>query len=162
MRVDHLMSRGHRKLAFAHSSIEEIRPLGEYWLAGLRAAGEKHVLPEFAVESFATDGTNAADVVSRWVREGITAVCADSDDTAFVVLHGLRKADLRCPEDLAVIGVDARALGAVSGPPLTSVAFDAKAIVEGSVAAMVAELGFAVDHEPSSENVARLIEREST
>jgi DNA-binding LacI/PurR family transcriptional regulator len=61
-----------------------------------------------------------------------------------------------------VIGVDARALGAVSGPPLTSVAFDAKAIVEGSVAAMVAELGFAVDHEPSSENVARLIEREST
>jgi DNA-binding LacI/PurR family transcriptional regulator len=162
MRVTHLMSRGHRRLAFAVSDIEEISPLGDYWLSGLRVAAEKHGLPEFVVESFATDGTNAKGVVTRWVDQKVTAVCADSDETAFVVLHGLRQAGLRCPEDLAVMGVDARPLGAVSGPPLTSVAFDAKAIVDVSVAAMVAELGFPADQEPGSAAVATLIERDST
>ena len=92
----------------------------------------------------------------------MTAVCAQSDETAFVVLHGLRQAGLRCPEDLAVIGVDAQPLGAVSGPPLTSVAFDAKAIVDGSVAAMLAELGYPVDAEPTDTDVATLIVRSST
>jgi DNA-binding LacI/PurR family transcriptional regulator len=162
MRIDHLVSRGHRRLAFAVSDVEEIRLLGDYWLAGLQAAREKRDLPELAVHSFAADGTNAKDVVNRLVSEGITAVCADSDETAFVVLHGLRQAGLRCPEDLAVMGVDARPLGAVSGPPLTSVVFNAGAIVDVAVAAMVAGLGYPVDHRPGGENVAALIQREST
>jgi DNA-binding LacI/PurR family transcriptional regulator len=60
------------------------------------------------------------------------------------------------------MGVDARALGAVSGPPLTSVAFDAETIVDVSAAAMMAELGYPSVREPSSANVARLIQRAST
>ena len=39
------------------------------------------------------------------------------------------------------MGVDATVLGAVSGPPLTSVAFDAETVVDVSVAAMMAEYG---------------------
>jgi DNA-binding LacI/PurR family transcriptional regulator len=96
------------------------------------------------------------------VADGVTAVCAQSDETAFVVLHGIRRAGLRCPEDLAVMGVVAGTLGAVSGPPLTSVAFDAETIVDVAVAAMLAELGYPSDGEPSSANVARLIQRAST
>ena len=114
------------------------------------------------VGTVSTDGTDAADVVTEWVAQGLTAVCAQSDETAFVVLHGLRQSGLRCPEDLAVIGVDARPLGAVSGPPLTSVAFDAGAIVDVAVAAMMAELGYPVEKEPPSTDVATLIERSST
>ena len=162
MRVGHLVARGHRRLAFAYSDVEKLRPLGDYWLEGLRAAATKHALPEIVVATVASDGSDAADVVSGWVRTGVTAVCAQSDETAFVVLHGLREAGLRCPQELAVIGVDARPLGAVSGPPLTSVAFDAKAIVDGSVAAMLAELGYPVDAEPTGTDVATLIERSST
>jgi DNA-binding LacI/PurR family transcriptional regulator len=162
MRVDHLVSRGHRQLAFAYSDIEKLRPLGDYWLEGLKVATKKRSLPEIVVGTMSTDGTNARDVVDAWVCKGVTAVCAQSDETAFVVLHGLREAGLSCPEDLAVIGVDARPLGAVSGPPLTSVAFDAKAIVDVAAAAMMAELGYPVDQEPSSANVATLIERGST
>ncbi len=162
MRVDHLVARGHRRLAFAYTDIEKLRPLGDYWLEGLRVAAEKRGLPEIVVGTVATDGTNAADVVTDWVRSGVTAVCAQSDETAVVVLHGLRQAGLRCPEDLAVIGVDAQPLGAVSGPPLTSVAFDAKAIVDGSVAAMVAELGYPIDSGASDTDVATLIVRSST
>lgn len=61
MRVDHLVSRGHRRLAFAYSDVENLRPLGDYWLAGLRVAAEKRGLPEVVVDTLKTDGTNAAD-----------------------------------------------------------------------------------------------------
>jgi DNA-binding LacI/PurR family transcriptional regulator len=162
MRVDHLVSRGHRRLAFAYTDIEKLRPLGDYWLEGLRVAAENRDLPKIVVGTLLTDGTNAADVVTRWVDEKVTAVCAQGDETAFVALHGLRQSGLRCPEDLAVIGVDARALGAVSAPPLTSVSFDAKAIVEVAVAAMMAELGYPVETAPSAMHVATLIQRNST
>ena len=162
LRVDHLVARGHRRLAFAGSGVPALRPLGEYWLEGLRLAVGKRDLPELVVGTVATDGSGAADVVRGWVADGVTAVCAQSDETAFVVLHGIREAGLRCPEDLAVMGVDATALGAVSAPPLTSVAFDAETIVDVSVAAMITELGYPSEGEPSSENVARLIQRAST
>jgi DNA-binding LacI/PurR family transcriptional regulator len=162
MRVDHLVSRGHRRLAFAYTDIEKLRPLGDYWLEGLRVAAENRDLPKIVVGTLLTDGTNAADVVTRWVDEKVTAVCAQGDETAFVALHGLRQSGLRCPEDLAVIGVDARALGAVSAPPLTSVSFDAKAIVEVAVAAMMAALGYPVETAPSAMHVATLIQRNST
>ncbi|MDP9168135.1 MAG: LacI family transcriptional regulator [Actinomycetota bacterium] len=162
LRVEHLVSRGHRRLAFAFSDVERLRLLGEYWLAGLRAAAGRHGLPELVVGMLATDGSNAAEVVRGWVEDGVTAVCAESDDTAMVCLHGVREAGLRCPADLAVMGVDARALGAVSGPPLTSVAFDAETIVDVSAAAMMAELGYPSVREPSSANVARLVQRAST
>jgi DNA-binding LacI/PurR family transcriptional regulator len=162
LRVDHLVARGHRKLAFACSDMPTLRPLGDYWLEGLRVAATRHGLPEITVAALAADGADARDAVRVWVDGGVTAVCAQSDDTAFAVLHGIRQAGLRCPADLAVMGVDATTLGAVSGPPLTSVAFDAETIVDVSVAAMMGELGYPSDGEPSSENVARLIQRDST
>ncbi len=162
LRVDHLVTRGHRKLAFACSDQPTLRPLGDYWFEGLRIAAAERGLPDVTVDSVAMDGEDAGAVVQRWVDDGITAVCAQSDDIAFVVLHGIRQAGLRCPEDLAVMGVDATALGAVSGPPLTSVGFDAETIVDVSVAAMIAELGYPSEGEPSSANVATLIQRAST
>ena len=162
MRVDHLVARGHRRLAFAFSDVERLRPLGEYWLEGVRRAAAARRLPEVVVGSVAMDGTDAAEVVTAWTSDGVTAVCALSDEVALVCLHGIRRAGLRCPEDLAVMGVDATTLGAVSAPPLTSVAFDAETIVDVSVAAMMTELGYPSVREPSSANVARLIERAST
>lgn len=162
LRIAHLKERGHRRLAFAYSDVDKLRPLGDYWLAGLQVRAREHGLPELAVGTLATDGSDAAEVVTGWVGQGVTAVCAQSDETAFVVLHGLREAGLRCPGDLAVMGVDARPLGAVSGPPLTSVGFDAKEIVDVAVAAMMAELGYPIEYQPSARNVARLIRRSST
>jgi DNA-binding LacI/PurR family transcriptional regulator len=162
MWVDHLVSRGYRKLAFAYSDVDRLRPLGDYWLEGLRIAAKKRKLPDVVVGTLKTDGTNAADVVTRWVHEEVTAVCAQGDETAFVALHGLRQSGLGCPQNLAVIGVDARRLGAVSAPPLTSVSFDAKKIVDVAVATMMAELGYPVEQEPTSTSVATLIHRDST
>lgn len=162
MRIEHLMERGHRRLLFAYVDTPELRQLGDYWLTGLREAAERRGLPQIVVDTVAADGSDAADVVRRWVGDGLTAVCAQSDETAFVVLHGIRRAGLSCPRDLAVMGVDAIPLGAVSGPPLTSVRFDPSRIVESAVPAMMAELGYPVEGEQTTDDAAILLVREST
>jgi DNA-binding LacI/PurR family transcriptional regulator len=161
MRIEHLVSRGHHRLAFAYSGVPKWRPLGDYWLRGVRAAAGDRSLPEVVVAEITA--RDAADVVKGWVDSGVTAVCAQSDDTALVVLHGVREAGLRCPKDLAVMGVDAIPAGEVSAPPLTTIAFDATAIVDVAVEAMMSELGFPESgEEPTTTDVATLIHRAST
>jgi DNA-binding LacI/PurR family transcriptional regulator len=162
MRVDHLVDRGHRRLAFAYTDDPVLRALGDYWLAGLAPAVRRRALPALTLGTLAADGSDAAAVVRGWLDAGLTAVCAQSDEVAFVVLHGLRQLGAQCPRDLAVIGVDANPLGAVSAPPLTSVSFDAKAVVDLAVAAMMGQLGLPGEPAPPGDDVAVLIEREST
>lgn len=161
MRVGHLVSRGHHRLAFAFSGAANWRPLGDYWLPGVQAAARDRDLPAVAVAEITA--RDAADVVKDWVDQGVTAVCAQSDDTALVVLHGVREAGLRCPTDLAVMGVDAIPAGEVSAPPLTTIRFDATAIVDVAVEAMMSELGYPESSAgATSAEVATLIHRAST
>jgi DNA-binding LacI/PurR family transcriptional regulator len=160
LRVEHLVSRGHRSLAFAYSGDRRWRVLGDYWIDGVRRAADEHGLPALSVEGVAPD--DAAHVVRRWHAAGVTAICAQSDEVAFVVLDGIRRAGLRCPDDLAVIGVDATALAPFSTPALTTVAFDTPAIAEVALAAVLTELGFPEEAPPEGLGIATLVVREST
>nr|WP_198428400.1 LacI family DNA-binding transcriptional regulator [Nocardia bovistercoris] len=161
LRVRHLLAHGHRRLGFAYSDDPKLRLFGDYWLEGLRVAARDHELPDPVVGEVGADGANAAEIVRSWTERGVTAVCAQSDETAFVVLHGIRRAGLRCPQDLAVMGVDAIGLGIVSDPPLTTVGFRAAAIVDTAVDSMMSALG--LPHEPAEEHgeFAILIDRDS-
>ncbi len=160
LRVDHLFARGHRRLAFAYTGEDRWRALGDYWIDGVRSAADRHGLPELSVDAVAPD--DAAHVVRRWHDSGVTAVCAQSDEVAFVVLDGARRAGLRCPDDLAVIGVDATALAPFSAPALTTVAFDRTAIAAVALTAVLTELGFPDEARPAAQDIATLIVREST
>ena len=162
MWVDHLVARGHRQLVFVYTDDMPLRALGDYWLDGVRAALAGRGLPDPVIDTVRADGSDAAARVRNWVDAGVTAVCAQSDEVAFVVLHGIRTTGLACPQDLAVLGVDANPLGAVSAPPLTSIGFDAGAIVDVAVAAILAELGYSSQDTTPQGRVARLIERAST
>lgn len=160
LRVAHLVERGHRRLAYAFSPDPTLRLIGEYWLAGLRAAMDARGLPEPDLVEVGT--ADAARIVTEWKERGITAVCAQNDDTAFVVQHGMRRAGLACPGDLAVIGVDAIALGEVAAPPLTSVGFEADAIVDIATASFMSALGYPTEAKATGADLAVLIVREST
>lgn len=162
LQVDHLFSRGHRRLGFAHSDLMNLAPVGDFWLTALRDAAHRRQLPDIAVATVATDGTDAAEVVGHWVAEGVTAVCAHTDPTAFIVLHGLRQAGLRCPHDLAVIGLDNTPTGYVSDPPLTSVEFDGETILGAVTAGYLGALGYPADPPPTERAVAHLVVRAST
>ena len=79
------------------------------------------------------------------------------------MLHGVRRAGLRCPQDLAVIGADANPSGYVSEPPLTSIAFDAQTIVDTAVAAVLDLLGLPTEEESKNHHsIARLVRRNSS
>jgi DNA-binding LacI/PurR family transcriptional regulator len=79
-----------------------------------------------------------------------------------VVLDGMRRAGLRCPDDLAVIGVDATALSPFSIPALTTVAFDRTAIAEVALSAVLTELGVPDESRPPARDIATLVIRQST
>lgn len=160
MRVEHLVSRGHRQLAFAYTGIAKWRALGDFWLEGVSLAARLRDLPPIRVGEVTVD--SAADVVTGWVRDGVTAVCAQSDEIACLVLHGIQQAGLRCPRDLAVIGVDASPMGALSTPPLTTVQFDPRALADAAVAAVFARLGQPAQPSSGSSDLASLIVRCST
>lgn len=160
LRVGHLVARGHRKIAFGHTGDATWRALGDYWLRGIIDAARAHDLPPITVDEVTT--SNAAEVVTGWVRAGVTAVCAQSDEIAGMVLHGLREAGLRCPHDLAVLGIDANPMGALCDPPLTTVQFNPAAVADAAVAAVLTELGYPAPPAPSPTDVAHLVVRAST
>jgi DNA-binding LacI/PurR family transcriptional regulator len=160
LRVDHLVERGHRKVAFAYSGDRRWRALGDYWIDGIRRAAQRHNLPDVVVASVAPE--DSAMAVRELHAAGVTAVCAQSDEVAFTVLDGIRRAGLRCPDDLAVIGVDGSALSPFSVPALTTVEFDRTAIADVALSAVLAELGFPDESRPAAHDIATLIVREST
>jgi DNA-binding LacI/PurR family transcriptional regulator len=160
MRVQHLVSRGHQRMAFAYTGIRKWRALGEYWFDGVSHATRSRELPPLAVGVVTPE--TATEVVTGWVRDGVTAVCAQSDEIACVVLYGMHQARLRCPDDLAVIGVDASPMGVVSTPPLTTVQFEPHVVADVALAAVCSELGYPAEPEPDSADIARLIIRSTT
>src|SRR5271156_3848598 len=45
LRIEHLVSRGHRRIAFAYTGIAKWRALGDYWLEGITGAARARDLP---------------------------------------------------------------------------------------------------------------------
>jgi DNA-binding LacI/PurR family transcriptional regulator len=160
MRIEHLVARGHRRIAFAYTGIDRWRALGDYWFEGVSRAAQSRDLPPIRVDQVTLD--NAAEVVTGWVGDGVTAVCAQSDEIACLVLYGIHQARLRCPSDLAVMGVDASPMGVVSTPPLTTVEFDPCAVADAALAAIFERLGHAAPPSPELTDIAHLIVRSST
>jgi DNA-binding LacI/PurR family transcriptional regulator len=160
LRIDHLVSRGHRQIAFARAGARRWRALGDYWLGGITTAATTRGLPTVRVGDVTQE--NVVDVVTTWVNDGVTAVCAQSDEVACLILYGIREAGLTCPADLAVIGVDAAPIGALSSPPLTTVEFDPTAVADVAVAALLTELRYAAPPSPRPADITRLIVRAST
>ena len=160
LRVEHLVSRGHRQLAFAYAAIPRWRPLGDFWFEGVERAAVARGLPPLQVAEVTAD--NIVRVVTEWLDRRVTAVCAQSDEIAFVILHGIREAGLSCPHDLAVIGVDATSTSEVSAPPLTTVEFNTEAVADVAVAGVLAELGHPDEAASPPGQIFRLIERSST
>jgi LacI family repressor for deo operon, udp, cdd, tsx, nupC, and nupG len=109
--VDHLLYLGHRRIAM----IDAIDPNATSWPVDGRALAYTESLADAGlpldealfvrVEWGAASG---ADAMARLLslREPPTAVFAHSDEIAFGALRTLRRARLRVPEDVSVIGID--------------------------------------------------------
>jgi DNA-binding LacI/PurR family transcriptional regulator len=110
--MEHLLSLGHRRIAYIGGSLEDqldfAAPLDR--LRGYRAAMRQAGLPRErsweAVGDFTVRGGVAAMRLLLETRQRPTAVFAASDEMAIGAVHALREAGLRVPEDVSVIGID--------------------------------------------------------
>ena len=123
MAVRHLVSRGHRKILHVCGPLDwaEARARCEGFLAEAAAAGIEGIVSAEGDWSAASGAQIAAQFVGQ---SGITAVFSSNDQMALGVLHAARKADLRLPGDLAVVGFDDIPEAAFFAPPLTTVRQD--------------------------------------
>ncbi len=123
LHVEHLVSRGHRRIAFAASTDPRVEVFLTRRLDGVRRECAARGLPEPLVVDVPLDVDAAARAVGLLLDrdEPPTAVSAYNDEIAFAVLAGMRQLGLAAPDDLAVVGVDNIPLARFAVPPLTTV-----------------------------------------
>jgi len=167
--VEHLISLGHRRIAYVGGALENeldfAAPLGR--VRGYRDTLEEAGLgldPCLEVDGhFTVAGGLVAghEVLSRAPRP--TAVFAASDEMAIGVLRAARDLGLRVPEDVSVVGIDNHEMAEFFD--LTTVAQPVRE--QGRIAAtqVLEALGFAPNAEPTPSQVTvptHLVRRLST
>ncbi|MFF1875804.1 LacI family DNA-binding transcriptional regulator, partial [Kitasatospora herbaricolor] len=164
IQVEHLVNKGHKRFAFADTTDAGLETLARIRRDLVFDACAERGLAAPAYARIGLDGDGAAETVRRWVDDGVTAVAAYNDEVAVAVLAGIRRAGLRCPDDLAVIGVDDMAINGSMEPPLSSVAFDVDnmAVLYAEALSAILDGKTPPRREISTEAFMRVVERDST
>jgi LacI family transcriptional regulator, repressor for deo operon, udp, cdd, tsx, nupC, and nupG len=110
--MDHLIFLGHRRIAMIAAVDPDnlgwpIRPgRSQAYLSALRDAGI--AIDDDLIITVDWGGAEGADAMARLLglREPPTAVFAHSDEVALGAIRTIRRAGLRVPEDISVIGID--------------------------------------------------------
>lgn len=122
--TQHLIARGHRRIAFLTSSrIEAVREREEGFLSAMKEHGLS-VPPEYFLEVGSRDpsrqGIQEMDVLMAMRTPPQAVVCLHD----LIALNALRRCEERgwkVPEDVAIVGFDDLPGSATSKPPLTTV-----------------------------------------
>ncbi|MFL5732032.1 MAG: LacI family DNA-binding transcriptional regulator [Chloroflexia bacterium] len=123
--VDHLVSQGHKQIAFIGYAPPYFTGVTER-LAGYRdalaAAGIRY---DERIVGFGdyNDASTAFALTTRWLElpEPPTAIFVSSDMLALATLAAIHQHGLSIPDDVAVVGFDDNPLSRYADPPLTSV-----------------------------------------
>lgn len=87
---------------------------------------------ETMIRLAADDAQDVNHIVKGWASlAGDLAVICHDDDLAIRLMTALHKADLRIPQDIAVLGFNNIPLGLVCDPPLSTIQFDYGHVARG-------------------------------
>jgi len=123
--VNHLIERGHRRIALINSDMRFLyaRQRHAGYVDALKRAGlplrREHVREVKSLD-FAAGAAGAQRLLA--LKHPLTAIFAVSDTLAIGALRAIRAAGLKAGQDVAVVGFDDIALAAEVDPPLTTVA----------------------------------------
>jgi DNA-binding LacI/PurR family transcriptional regulator len=87
---------------------------------------------------FSIEGGQVA--ASRLLKQGVTGIVCASDPIALGVVRAVRRAGLRVPQDVSVVGYDDSAFMNCTDPPLTTVRQPLEAIGRAAVAMLVGQI----------------------
>ncbi|WP_201848826.1 LacI family DNA-binding transcriptional regulator [Myceligenerans indicum] len=162
--TEHLTELGHRRIAILSGYPEAMASRARLsgFLAGLAAAGvepdpELELPGDFTFDSGLELGEK---VLARDPRP--TAVVTASDSQALGVLEAARRAGLRVPADLSVIGFDDLIMAQMSSPPLTTVRQPLDLMGAAAVETLAALLAGSTPRSHHTELATRLVVRSST
>ncbi len=133
--VEHLQALGHERIGLLLGPRDHepsVRKLeAARWLLDLPEGMVVH--SQFSLQS----GQAAATTL---IRRGATALVCASDPLALGAIRAVRRAGLRVPEDISVIGYDDSAFMSSVEPPLTTVRQPIEAMGRAAVAALLAQI----------------------
>ena len=122
--VSHLVSLGHKKIAFLNgskgSAISEMRT--EAYLKSMRLHQLEAVPEQIAYGHFVSTGVS--EHVRKFLESGATAILCGNDLIAYGVMEECKHLGISVPDELSVIGYDDLPSSAHSEPPLTTVRQD--------------------------------------
>ena len=123
----HLIERGRRKVAFLGDASTRFPEFFARYCgcdAALREVGLR-MNPALQVDAISTEQAGY-DAMRTLLSRGLPfdALFAGSDLIAIGAMHALKEANLRIPEDVAVVGFDGTPMSRFSNPPLTTVVQD--------------------------------------
>ncbi len=115
---NHLRQLGHENIGLVLGPSDHVP--SQRKLAAALAVGGSALKPEFIAHShYSLEAGPAA--AARLLSAGVTAIICASDPIALGAVRAVRRAGLRVPEDVSVIGFDDSALMNCVEPPLTTV-----------------------------------------
>jgi DNA-binding LacI/PurR family transcriptional regulator len=167
--TQHLIDKGHRRLAFA--TVAGMTMSRSAKIAGFQAAAEAAglrrnarvldggPLNEYGDSVIAEVGRATALQIAT-LRDPPTGIVALNDLMALGLMAGLRDAGLRVPDDVSVVGIDGLFLSALANPMLTTVQLPVR-----EMAMAMVERAIRPDAHASADDTVftpiHLIERES-
>jgi DNA-binding LacI/PurR family transcriptional regulator len=123
LQVEHLLERGHRRLAFAASADPRIADL----VAQRRELASQTLSRQngstLVAEAPITEA-NAADHLRAWMDQGVDGVVAYNDDIAAIALGAALRSNIAVPGELAIVGHDDTPLARLVVPALSTVRVD--------------------------------------
>ncbi len=160
--VSHLLSLGHRRIAYITSD-EDLHTPTERMLGAMQACAEMDVpfLTEDVRSGQYTTGGGAL-AAEALLQKPITAMFCFNDMMAFGALKTIRQMGLRVPEDLSLVGFDDVPFSALLDVPLTTVRQPAYEIGRETVRVALSEIE---DGKRSKQHIQfepELIVRQST
>ena len=160
LQVNHLIDRGHRRLAFGTEPDPRLRDLvtsrRDLAVATAAAAG----LPPLQVADICED--SALATVAAWRDAGVTAVVAYNDTIAAQVAGAAIRLGLRVPQDLAVIGHDDSPLSRLFVPALSTIRLDDAGLGKYFAAVALSAAAGAAAPPAQASPQAYVVPREST
>lgn len=119
--VEHLVSLGHRRIAFLNGPRDSMvfQQRMQAYIDSLTAHELPYDEPLTAYCCSLTENVN--HYVTDFISQGATAIVCGSDIIASNVIEECHNIGLRIPEDISVIGFDDLPVSALSSPPLTTV-----------------------------------------
>lgn len=125
--VKHLIGLGHSRIAFISFAPPEYYAVNERELGWRDALQEAGISPASELLEYANISAQSGyDAMRRLLSRDVkfSALFAGNDTIAFGAMRALLEANLRVPEDVAVVGYDDVPLAAFANPPLTTVRSD--------------------------------------